>query len=422
VEAVKETHRNELTEIMLQVYVNGPPGSGKTTLSKRLAASLKLDHLSTGDILREHIKTRTELGKIAKKCIAAKTLVPDEVVVDMLADRIARSTQGYILDGFPRTTEQTKLLRFKSIVPNVALLLELPRDEIKPRIQGRRMDLKTGDIYHNEYHMPSDPAIAARLIQRDDDIAERIPARIEAYEHYGKQTNREFTNLAYDIDADRSIRDVVAEATDILRSVSKIKVKKEFSNQVTPPPPMTKLEPEEIEFSPPKPARQISRVEDTAARVAAARVQKIEQEIKSIDLDFQTPLEDNNYKADTAKLVEMERFKTMLVSGFDVIKHGRRGAPHTRTLFADVEFKRLFWQKPDKKELKPKLDTSIALSDVIEVVQGMKTEVFKRSGDSSKGGRYFSLIADDRTLDIEASSDEICALLVMGFTELTQLN
>ncbi|OQR82474.1 adenylate kinase [Achlya hypogyna] len=417
---------------MIQAYVSGPPGSGKTTLSKRLAATLQLEHLATGDILREHIKARTDLGVVAKKCIAAKTLVPDDVIVEMVAERAARAPHGYVLDGFPRTPEQTRLLKKKAVMPNVMLVLDLPKEEIRLRITGRRMDPKTGDIYHADFHLPSDPEVLARLIHRDDDTAEKVPARIEAYAHYGALTNREFINIAYDLDADRSIRDVVAEATDILRSVSKVQARKEAGNQLSALAlPIAKAlleQPHEIECSPPK-ARNSVRSDDGRA----SRAHKVDAEIQRVGLELQAPPSvDNNARVvapmllgrfrpeDTAKLVEMERFKTMLISGFDIIKHGRRGAPHTRTLFSDVEFKRLFWQKPDKKELKPKLDQSIALSDVVEVRRGIKTEVFNRSGDAAKAGRYLSLMADDRTLDIEAATDDICGLLVLGFTHLTQ--
>ena len=130
---------------MIQAYVNGPPGAGKTTLSKALAASLHLTHLATGDILRDHIKQRTELGKAAKKCIAAKTLVPDDIVVDMIADRALRAPRGYVLDGFPRTPEQTRLLKQRGISPNVVLLLEVRSaawDVIvfKPMVAAARRD------------------------------------------------------------------------------------------------------------------------------------------------------------------------------------------------------------------------------------------------------------------------------------------
>ncbi|CAK4648960.1 unnamed protein product [Aphanomyces euteiches] len=411
---------------MIHAYVSGPPGSGKTTLCKKVCAALKLEHLSTGEILREHIKQRTELGKIAKKCIASKSLVPDDVVIEMLVERMAKANErGWILDGFPRTTEQAVALRKKNITPTVVLILEvtvsfdachlnilqLPTSEIRGRLVGRRFDNKTGDIYHIEFNMPRDPEVAVRLIHRDDDTAEKVPPRIEAYSSYNQPMHREFLSVAYDIDADRPIPDVITEAIEILRSS-----KKGPSNQVKEMVKKSLViepQPEETEFSPPK-SRLVSSIKIEKAP------QKIENEIQRLTTDLQ----DNNIapkrapSMEVTKLVDMERFKTMLVSGFDVIKHGRRGAPHTRTLFCDVEFKRLFWQKPDKKELKAKLDQSIALADVIQVVQGMKTDVFKRSGDSSKSDRYLSLIGDDRTLDIEVASEELCTLLVNGLTAL----
>ncbi|KAF0684952.1 Aste57867_23109 [Aphanomyces stellatus] len=409
---------------MIHAYVSGPPGSGKTTLCKKVGQALKLEHLSTGEILRENIKARTEWGRVAKKCIAAKTLVPDDVVVEMLAERVAKASndgRGWVLDGFPRTVEQAAALRTKGIWPNVVLILELPSNDIRDRLVGRRFDPKTGDIYHAEFNVPRDPDVAARLIHRDDDMTMKIPARVDAYACYGHPTNREFLSIAYDVDADRPIADVAAEAMEILRSAGKKKSKSAPpsevllpSNQLKEAAPKATIEPEETEWSPPK-----SLLKQRPSSVATATtLQKVDAEIQRVVVDNNMVHQPSSSAAaaDVAKLVDMERFKTMLVSGFDVIKHGRRGAPHTRTLFCDVEFKRLFWQKPDKKELKAKLDQSIALADVIQVVQGMKTDVFKRSGDTSKSDRYLSLIADDRTLDIEVASDELCVLLVRGLT------
>ncbi|ETV91703.1 hypothetical protein H310_13772 [Aphanomyces invadans] len=423
----------------IHAFVSGPPGSGKTSLCKKVCGLLQLEHLSTGDLLREHIRLRTELGKVAKKCIAAKTLVPDDVVIDMIVDRIAKVTgsAGWILDGFPRTVEQAKALQKKGVSPNVVLVLELPSSEVRGRLVGRRFDPKTGEIYHSEFNMPRDPETAARLIRRDDDVPDKIPARVDAYACYGHDTNREFLGLAFPIDADASLGDVVGEAVQILRSQHKNKpqaTSNQTSNEAgtttgagsfqrSPPlePSSKTLEPEETEFSPPKSTTFLRRAGGGSATTTPSSI-KIDHEIQRIVLNnshenrVATPAAPT--ALDLAKQVDSERFKTMLISGFDVIKHGRRGAPHTRTLFCDVEFKRLFWQKPDKKELKAKLDQSIAIADVIQVVQGMKTDVFKRSGDTAKTNRYLSLIADDRTLDIEVASEELCVLLLNGLNAM----
>ncbi|KAF0705121.1 hypothetical protein AaE_014649 [Aphanomyces astaci] len=336
----------------IHAFVTGPPGSGKTSLCKKVCGLLQLEHLSTGDLLREHIRLRTEYGKVAKKCIAAKSLVPDSVVIDMIADRIAKlkdSEGGWILDGFPRTVDQAKALQVKGVTPNVVLVLELPSSEVRGRLVGRRFDPKTGDIYHAVTNMPRDLDVAARLVH---------------------------------------------------------------------------LEPEETEFSPPKSTTAFRRTIPSTT-LATPTANKVEHEIQRVILHENQPTTPpttamvRTYDRDVVtKQVDTERFKTMLISGFDVIKHGRRGAPHTRTLFCDVELKRLFWQKPDKKELKAKLDQSIAIADVIQVVQGIKTDVFKRSGDTAKTDRYLSLIADDRTLDIEVASDELCSLLLHGLNAM----
>jgi hypothetical protein len=117
---------------------------------------------------------------------------------------------------------------------------------------------------------------------------------------------------------------------------------------------------------------------------------------------------------------DMVRFRNMLLDGFDVLKHGRRGSPHVRTIFADVELKRVFWQKPakDKRSKKAKLDQSLLLADVLQVVRGMKTDVLKRSGDVAKYERYLSLVADDRTLDLELPTEDHSEFLRRGFEQL----
>ncbi|ETV70408.1 hypothetical protein H257_14085 [Aphanomyces astaci] len=428
----------------IHAFVTGPPGSGKTSLCKKVCGLLQLEHLSTGDLLREHIRLRTEYGKVAKKCIAAKSLVPDSVVIDMIADCIAKlkdSEGGWILDGFPRTVDQAKALQVKGVTPNVVLVLELPSSEVRGRLVGRRFDPKTGDIYHAATNMPRDLDVAARLVHRDDDTPEKIPSRVDAYATYGHDTNREFLAVAFPIDADASLGDVVGDAVQILQS-HKMK-KPASSNQshnrvninnnnnqrnqdIETKPAATslaevsakKLEPEETEFSPPKSTTAFRRTIPSTT-LATPTANKIEHEIQRVVLHENQPTTPPKTAMDVVtKQVDTERFKTMLISGFDVIKHGRRGAPHTRTLFCDVELKRLFWQKPDKKELKAKLDQSIAIADVIQVVQGIKTDVFKRSGDTAKTDRYLSLIADDRTLDIEVASDELCSLLLHGLNAM----
>lgn len=134
-----------------------------------------------------------------------------------------------------------------------------------------------------------------------------------------------------------------------------------------------------------------------------------------------TPAATNcNGDPSTSDGFDMARFRNMLLDGFDVLKHGRRGSPHTRTVFADVELKCVFWQKPakDRRSKKAKLEQSLLLADVLQVVRSMKTDVLKRSGDVAKYERYLSLIADDRTLDLELPGDEQCEFLRRGFERL----
>lgn len=164
----------------------GPPGAGKGTQAARLVERYGIPHVSTGDMLRAAVKAGTEMGKVAEGYMTAGKLLPDDVIVGLVRERLQApdAAKGVLLDGFPRTVPQADaldaMLKAESISLDAVLLLEVPDDLIVARIVGRRQDPETGEIYHLEFSPP--PAeIADRLVHRKDDTEEAVRTRLGVY-------------------------------------------------------------------------------------------------------------------------------------------------------------------------------------------------------------------------------------------------
>lgn len=170
----------------MKVVLLGAPGAGKGTLAERLVSKMGVPTVSTGNILREAIKNNTPLGKNAKEYMDAGKLVPDEVVIGMLSERIAQDDckNGYILDGFPRTIPQAEALDRICVIDKV-LNIDVPDEVIEGRMTGRRVCLKCGSTYHI-VNKPSnkdgvcDKCGDALVIRKDDDLAV-VKSRLNTY-------------------------------------------------------------------------------------------------------------------------------------------------------------------------------------------------------------------------------------------------
>lgn len=170
---------------MRMIFI-GPPGAGKGTQAARLVETYGITHISTGDMFRAAVKAGTPMGQEADRYMKAGALVPDEVVIGMVRERLAEPdcAKGFLLDGFPRTVPQAaaldEALQADGIALDAVLLLEVPDSLIIERIVGRRTDPETGVIYHLTFSPP--PAeIAGRLVHRKDDTEEACRARLDAY-------------------------------------------------------------------------------------------------------------------------------------------------------------------------------------------------------------------------------------------------
>lgn len=176
----------------MHILLMGPPGAGKGTQAAELVKAFNIPHISTGDMFRAAIKEGTELGKQAKACIDAGKLVPDELTVGIVRERLSKDDcqKGFILDGFPRTVEQADALN--GIMKEIGLTLtrvlniSVPASELIERAVGRRICKKCGATYHVKFNPPKQEGICddcgEALTQRADDTAETMKNRLSVYE------------------------------------------------------------------------------------------------------------------------------------------------------------------------------------------------------------------------------------------------
>lgn len=195
----------------MNVIFLGPPGAGKGTQAQRICDALNIPQISTGDILRRAMKEETPTGLKAKQYVEAGKLVPDEVIIDIVRERLAMDDcqNGYILDGFPRTVPQAEALDTIAKI-DVVVDLDVPDEELINRLSGRRVCLACGATYHVA-HLNGETKCAKcgeELIQRKDDSAETVLNRLNVYheqtaplvDYYQKKGNLKVIDGAQDMD------------------------------------------------------------------------------------------------------------------------------------------------------------------------------------------------------------------------------
>lgn len=180
----------------MHILLMGPPGAGKGTQAARLVERFHVPHISTGDMFRAAVKEGTPLGKKAKACMEKGELVPDEVTVGIVAERLAKDDcrQGFILDGFPRTEAQAKalqeILQKLGLKLTKAVNIHVPNEVLVARAVGRRICKKCGATYHVQFNPPQAEGVCdvcgGSLYQRADDSEETMKSRLSVYEQQTK--------------------------------------------------------------------------------------------------------------------------------------------------------------------------------------------------------------------------------------------
>ena len=212
----------------MKIVMLGAPGAGKGTQAEMIAEKYNIPHISTGDIFRANIKNGTELGKKAKAYMDAGNLVPDELTVDLVIDRVAQDDcrEGYILDGFPRTIPQAEVftaqLNANGDKIDYAIDVEVPDENIINRMSGRRSCPKCGATYHIEFIPPRKEGVCdvcgEALVLRADDKPETVKNRLNVY-HESTQPLIDFYNnlgALRIVDGTQNMKDVFAEIISIL--------------------------------------------------------------------------------------------------------------------------------------------------------------------------------------------------------------
>lgn len=212
----------------MKIIMLGAPGAGKGTQAKKIADKYSIPHISTGDIFRANIKEGTELGKKAKTYMDQGLLVPDELVVDLVVDRVQQDdcSNGYVLDGFPRTIPQAQSLdaALEKLGDKIdyAINVEVPDENIVRRMSGRRACLACGATYHLVHIPPKKEGICdncgKELVLRDDDKPETVTKRLNVYHEQTQPLIDYYTtkNVLAEVDGTKDMEEVFQDIVKVL--------------------------------------------------------------------------------------------------------------------------------------------------------------------------------------------------------------
>ena len=212
----------------MKIIMLGAPGAGKGTQAKKIAEKYQIPHVSTGDIFRSNIKEGTQLGRKAKEYMDQGALVPDELTIGMLMDRIQQEDckNGYVLDGFPRTIPQAESLQ-KAITEmgqkiDFAINVDVPDENIINRMSGRRACISCGATYHIVYNPSKISGVCdvcgSELVLRDDDKPETVKKRLAVYHDQTRPLIDYYkeAGVLVNVDGTQELNKVFADITDIL--------------------------------------------------------------------------------------------------------------------------------------------------------------------------------------------------------------
>ena len=209
----------------MKLILLGAPGAGKGTQAEILCRKLSIPNISTGNILRAAIKNGTEVGLMAKKFIDNGQLVPDDVIIGIVRERLAESdcANGFILDGFPRTIPQAEALDRMGIIIDRVVDINVPDEVITRRVSGRRVCLDCGNTYHIETKKPLKDGVCDRcgstLVQRKDDQPETVLERLHVYHDQTEPLRDYYANAGklLVVDGQKGIQEIAEETLQLLK-------------------------------------------------------------------------------------------------------------------------------------------------------------------------------------------------------------
>jgi len=211
------------SSLSANIIIAGAPASGKGTQCEVIIKNLGVVHLSTGDMLRAAVAAETEVGKMVKDFMDSGKLVPDEVIIGIIKDRLRESDcqeNGWLLDGFPRTQAQAKALADAGISADCFIFLDVPDEMLVERVVGRRTDPVTGKIYHMTFSPPEDEEVLNRLEQRSDDTEEKVKVRLEQFHANVDAVKDSYTDIMVPIDGSRAPTEVSSE---VLKTINRMR-------------------------------------------------------------------------------------------------------------------------------------------------------------------------------------------------------
>ena len=211
----------------MRLVLLGPPGAGKGTQAAHLCSAYAIPHISTGDIFRANLRDETPIGLKAREYMDAGELVPDEVVNDMVADRLTHgdTANGFLLDGYPRTAGQAewfeKHLKDHSQPLDVVLKFQVDEQVLVERLTGRRVHEPTGRTYHLTFDPPPPDVDPDDLVQRADDTEDVVRNRLEVYRRDTEPLEHFYAErgLIRTVDAVGQVEDITRRALDVLRDI-----------------------------------------------------------------------------------------------------------------------------------------------------------------------------------------------------------
>lgn len=219
----------------MKLSLLGPPGAGKGTQAKFICERFEIPQISTGDMLRSAVKAGTDLGKAAKSLMDSGQLVPDDLIINLVQERIAQPDceDGFLFDGFPRTVPQADAMSDVGIFLDAMVEIVVPDKAIIERMSGRRIHLASGRTYHIRYNPPKiegkDDVTGDPLIQREDDKEETVRRRLEEYkkmtillsDYYKNPKDAEKAPVFISVDGTQSIEKISAEILEKLSTLGK---------------------------------------------------------------------------------------------------------------------------------------------------------------------------------------------------------